>query len=155
MCSVSARPSGDATLAKEHAVLRRLMAELHGICTESPKTGVAEWVGRLRDRFEHFEAHYTRHMALEERGGYLAPVRDEARPTLNKEVTRLLAEHPQFIIMMGSIRAQLLKLAPSDSLLIRDLCARIAQLLSYIEQHEQEEDLLLIDGVNRDIGVKD
>lgn len=155
MCSVSTRSSGDATLAREHAVLRRLMTELRGICSESPKSTVAEWVDRLRDRFEHFESHYIRHMALEEQGGYLRPVRDEARPTLTKEVTRLQAEHAQFIIMMASIRAQLLKLAPSDSLLIRDLCARIVQLLSYIEQHEQEEDLLLIDGVNRDIGVKD
>jgi hemerythrin-like domain-containing protein len=155
MHSVSTRPPGDLTLAKEHAVLRRLMTELRGICTESPKTGVFAWVDRLRDRFEHFEAHYIRHMALEEKEGYLAPVLNEARPTLDKEIARLQAEHPQFITMMASIRAQMLKLAPSDALLIRDLCARLAQLLGYIEQHEQEEDLLLIDGVNRDIGVKD
>lgn len=145
----------DLTLAKEHAALRRLISELRGICTEAPRTGIEDWLRRARDRFEHFEAHFIKHMALEERGGYLSPVLDDARPTLTKEVDRLQAEHPQFLIMMESIKAQMRKLAPTESILVRDLCARISQLLCYIEQHEQEEDFLLIEGLNRDIGVKD
>jgi len=145
----------DAMLAREHVTLRRLIAELRGICMEAPKTGIEDWLNRVLDCFEHFEAHYVKHMSLEERGGYLVPVLDEARPTLNKEVARLQAEHPQFVVMMESIKTQMRKLSVADSILVRDLCCRIAQLLSYIEQHEQEEDLLLIEGINREIGAKD
>ena len=88
------KKSADAMLAREHQVLRRLIADLRRIISEAPRTGIEEWLRRVLDSFEHFEAHYIKHMALEEQGGYLAPVIDEARPTLNKEVARLQSEHP-------------------------------------------------------------
>jgi hemerythrin-like domain-containing protein len=148
------RQRADQLLAEEHETLNRLMDELRAEIAVVPRSGLEPWIDRLKERFAHFEAHLVKHMALEEQGGYLAPVLGE-RPTLNKQVARLKHQHAEFVRLLKLLRQQVEQLDPADSILPRDWCHHVARLLAYVEQHEHEEDLLLIDGVSRDIGVKD
>lgn len=151
---VLAKQKADLMLAAEHQKLLGLMDELRAEVAVVPRSGLQPWIDRIQDRFGHFEAHFVKHMALEEQGGYLAPVLEE-RPTLAKEVSRLKHEHDEFLRLMESVRQQAQKLEDNDSVLPREWCWRVTRLLACIEQHEHEEDLLLIDGLSRDIGVKD
>lgn len=148
------RQKADRMLAVEHETLNRLMDELRAEIAVLPRSGLQPWIDRLIERFGHFEAHLIKHMALEEHDGYLSPVLAE-RPTLAKEVARLKHEHIEFVRLLQSVRQQLQQLEADDSIAPGDWCHRLARLLGYVEQHEHEEDLLLIDGVSRDIGVKD
>ena len=148
------RQRADRLLVEEHETLNRLMDELRGEIAVVPRSGLAPWIDRLKARFTHFEAHLIKHMALEEQGGYLAPVLGE-RPTLNKEVARLKHQHGEFVRLLQLLRQQVQQLDPADSILPRDWCHHVTRVLAYVEQHEHEEDLVLIDGVSRDIGVKD
>lgn len=154
MPSQMTRQKADLMLVAEHESLNCLMDELREVIAVVPRSGLAPWIERLRDRFAHFEAHFVKLMALEEHGEYLTPVL-ESRPTLTCEVNRLKHEHNEFLRLMESVRHQAQQLQESDFILARDWCCRVSRLLSYVEQHEHEEDLILIDGVSRDIGVKD
>ena len=149
------KQSADRLLAQEHERLNRLMDELRKETAVVPRGQVGRWITRVRESFEHFEAHYIKHMALEEQGGYMAPVVDEQRPTLSREVARLAHQHGEFLRLMKSIRDEARQLDDSDSIMVRDWVCRVSRLLSYVEQHEHEEDLLLIEGLSREIGAKD
>jgi hemerythrin-like domain-containing protein len=148
------RQKADRLLAEEHERLNQLMDELRGEIAVVPRSGLAPWIDRLKEQFLHFEAHLIKHMALEEQGGYLAPVATE-RPTLTTQVARLKNQHGEFVRILHLLRQQVQQLQPADSIMPRDWCHHVARLLAYVDQHEHEEDLVLLDGVSRDIGVKD
>lgn len=141
-------------LANEHRQLNRLMDELREELALMPRTGLGSWLDRIHERFAHFQAHFIKLMALEEHGGYLADVL-EHKPTLSDEVSRLKHEHGEFVELMCSIREKPQLHDEADSILPRDWCARVTRLLSCVEQHEHDEELLLIDAVERDIGTQD
>jgi hypothetical protein len=96
----------------------------------------------------------VKHMALEESDGYMSAVR-ECRPALANEVERLKREHSEMMKIMDSIHGALHDLSPDDRLLMRDCCARIENLLSYIEHHDNEETLMVTSAFTRDLGAND
>jgi len=138
----------------EHDKLNRLIDSLREETAVVPRMKLKPWIDKVRDEFEHFRAHFIKHMALEEEDGYLEPVLAK-RPALAVEVARLKREHEELVRLMKSIHEDVDSLQSEDRLLSRDLCRRIEALLSYIEHHEREEDLLLIDAVTRDLGSKE
>lgn len=93
-------------------------------------------------------------MALEENDGYLRLVVDR-RPALTREVERLYHEHDELVRLMGAIHREVTAIQPEDSLLVREFCRRIDTLLEFVERHEADEELLMLDGVVRDLGTKD
>ena len=96
----------------------------------------------------------TKHMALEERDGYMLPV-VEHRPALSREVERLAHEHREFTLIMEIIHRTLSELGPDDQLIIRDCCHRIHDFLLYVEHHKNEENLMVLSVFTDDIGTKD
>lgn len=141
-------------LAIEHEIIQRLMDELRQLIAVVPRSGLADWIASVGDRFAHFEAHKIKHMALEEQEGYAAPDLQD-RPTLARELARLKNQHGELMRLMRSIREDVQQVQEDDSIMPRDVCARMDRLFGYIEQHEREEDLLLIDAFSTEIGVKD
>lgn len=141
-------------LRQEHDKVRDLSNELQGEVAVVPRANLGAWIQKVRDRFEHFRGHLTKHMALEEREGYL-PVVTQHRPTLAPEVDRLLHEHVEVVRIMEDIHHALAELKPEDGLLIRDCCARIGSLLSYVAHHEDLENNLVSAALTQDIGTKD
>lgn len=141
-------------MREEHHKVDELAARLQEHVACVPRTNHAQWIEGALGAFSHFRAHVTKHMALEEKDGYMASV-VERRPALSKEVERLVKEHEVFTIIMDGIQQTLQELRPEHSLLIRDCCHRIRDLLSYIEHHENDENLIVISAFTDDIGTKD
>lgn len=141
-------------LRAEHDAVEALSDRLKEWVAVVPRANIADWIGELRDRFEHLRAHMTKHMALEEQEGYMQTV-VELRPTLSPEVERLQHEHEEIGKIMSGVHTAVEALEPVDRLLIRDCCRRIDNLLHYIEHHENDENVLLITSLTSDIGTKD
>ncbi len=139
-------------ISEEHRKVRELAARLQECVACVPRARHEEWLCDVREAFEHLRAHLTKHMSLEENEGYMVPV-VERRPALSREVDRLAHEHGEFIRLMDVIHHLLVELQPEDELLIRDCCHRVRDLLSYVEHHKNEENLLVLSVFNIDIGA--
>jgi hemerythrin-like domain-containing protein len=141
-------------IREEHARVSTLAKELREKVGVVPRFHQGAWVGDVVSSFDKFRAHITQHMALEEDGGYLAPVR-EHRPGLSGEVDRLQSEHPQFIRLMDNLKRELDTIGVGDQLLIYDCCKRIESLLNYVEHHKERENLIVVSVFTDDIGTSD
>jgi iron-sulfur cluster repair protein YtfE (RIC family) len=109
-----------------------------------PPPGSREkWIPEARECFRRLSEHLKKHMALEEADGYLRDVRAR-RPTLSHEIDRLQHEHEELGRLMDQAQISLDELKPQDNLLIRGCCVRISTLLSYVEQHEEQEQRLVL-----------
>ncbi len=136
-------------LQQEHARAGELATVLRERIARVPVEGLDRWLVELRDRFDHLRAHLQKHMALKERGGYLASVL-ERRPALAADVEGLKSEHRELTRVMNGIHQVLHELKASDPLLIRDTCARIQSLLGYVEQHEARENALALSAITKE-----
>ena len=141
-------------LREEHNAVEFLADKVREWVAVIPRCNVGHWIEELQARFEKFRAHFTKHMVLEEQGGYLTAVLD-IRPTLSTEIDRLQHEHVELNRIMTSVQAAVAKLKPEDKLLVRDCCRRIENLLHYVEHHENDENLLLITTLTTDLGAHD
>jgi len=141
-------------LKAEHEAVEVLVDRLREWVAVVPRANIADWIGELRNRFEHLRAHMIKHMALEEQEGYMKTV-VEMRPTLSPEVERLQHEHEEIGKIMAGVHEAVEALKPADRLLVRDCCRRIDNLIHYIEHHENDENLLLITSLTSDLGAND
>lgn len=141
-------------MREEHNTVDDLIAALRRETASVPKANLDAWLDRTRDRFAHFRAHLLKHMALEVQDGYLPAVR-ERQPTLSKEVARLEHEHGEMTRIMGSIHRALAEVSPHDRLLIRECCQRIGNLLTEVQRHEADENMMVMSVFTRDIGTID
>ncbi len=141
-------------IREEHAKVQELADRIREQTAVVPRTHLDGWIKEVRGGFEHFRAHMVKHMALEEREGYLTGV-VERRPGLAPEVRRLEREHQELIRIMERIHVCVTELDGEDRLLIRDCCSRIGNLLSYIEHHDDKENMLVTYTFTQDIGASD
>ena len=150
----------DQELAKwireENEKVNDLMNALREALAQAPEIGPERWIAEVRERFDHLRAHLIRHMALEEKaeGGYLAAVLQQ-RPTLGDLVDRLKHMHDELIRLMDLLHRQLEMLQPGDHLLFRDARTRLAEFMSYLEQHSDQEALITTYAFTQDIGAHD
>lgn len=132
------------------ALMNRLRSEVAVV----PRAGRDNWIRKVHQAFEHLRAHLIRHMLLEERDGYMSMV-IERRPALSPEVERLRHEHEEFRVLLDEVYATLERLHPDDNLLVRDCCNRIHNLISYVEHHENDENLMVTYVFTHDLGIMD
>lgn len=141
-------------LREEHEKVREISARMEDKVAAAPRTNQQKWIEEVRETFEHLRAHHIKHMALEERDGYMVPVVDH-QPALAGEVDRLAHEHGELQRILDVIHQELHRITSEDHLLIRDICRRIQDLLSYVEHHDADENLLLLTTFTDDIGTED
>lgn len=141
-------------LRKEHDAVREISARMQEKVAVVPRSNQRMWIDELREAFDHLRAHHIKHIALKERDGYMLPV-VERRPGLARDVDRLAHEHRELQRILDGIHKDLQELQPDDDLLIRDTCRRIQNLLSYIEHHDADENLLLLTAFTEDLGTTD
>jgi len=141
-------------IKEEHEKVYELAHALRDRAGVVPRANVDAWINGVRSAFEHFRAHLTRHMALEEHEGYMTGV-VRLRPALAEVVERLQHEHKEIAAMMEGIRVSLEKLGPDHRLLLRDASRRIHDLIHIVEQHESDENLMLTSAFTSDFGTKD
>lgn len=138
----------------EHVKVEELADKLRERIALPPRSEHGRWLADVKDRFEHFRAHMLQHMALEEREGYMHAVLAR-RPGLEPRVERLRREHAALVRLLDRAHRALEELNPRDHLLVRDFCHRAADILNFIEHHEDEENELVEFVFTDDIGTKD
>ena len=141
-------------IRKEHDHVEQLADRLRERVAIIPHVGSEGWIRDTRDRYEHFRAHLQRHMALEEKEGYMEAVL-ERRPTLSERVERLAQEHRDLARLLDDLHKLAMDLEPDRRLFLRDFCHRVQVLLSYVEHHEDEENDLIGLVFSEDIGTND
>lgn len=138
----------------EHEKVEELSNKLYEHVAVIPRLGTEMWLSTLLCQFEHFRAHFEKHMALEEEGGYMAHVLEQ-RPVLHHRVEQLTGEHAEIRELMRSIMVSLPAIRPNSRLLLRDARSRIETLLAVINEHEEHENLLVHYVFSQDLGSKD
>lgn len=141
-------------MRKEHATVDELASALSQRVASVPRSNEQRWIDDARDAFEHFRAHMTKHIALEEQDGYMSAV-TEYRPRLSDEIDRLKHEHHEILRLLDAIHELMAEIQPVDSLIIRDTCHRIQDVLRYVYHHNQSENLLVLSAFHDDIGIND
>jgi hemerythrin-like domain-containing protein len=143
-----------AWMRDEHRNVDELACVLSERVAHVPRANQQRWIEAAREAFEHFRAHMTRHIAMEEQDGYMAPV-VEFRPRLSDEVERLKREHRQILRLLNAVHDLCEDVEPADSLIIRDVCHRVQDILRYVEHHNQSENVLVLSAFHEDIGTQD
>jgi hemerythrin-like domain-containing protein len=141
-------------LRDEHEKVNELSTILREKVAAPPQANQQKWIEEARRAFEHLRAHNIKHIALEEQDGYMSVV-TQARPMLGRTVERLGHEHYELQYLMTRIHEELQQVRLQDNLLMRDVCARVQNLLSYIEHHENSENLLVLSAFTDEIGATD
>lgn len=139
---------------REHDRVNELSDQLRQKVAVVPRSGTAPWLASVRECFEHFRAHMYKHMALEERDGYMDAVVTR-RPTLSPHVDRLRHEHVQFCRILDGLHTSFESLQPEERLLALDCCRRVEALLGYIQRHEDDENTLVGYAFTQDVGTTD
>jgi hemerythrin-like domain-containing protein len=141
-------------MREEHNKVEELTNALRERASVVPRSNLDAWIDEVRERFEHFRAHLTKHMALEEHEGYMKAV-VQRRPALSDAIDRLEHEHVELLRIMDGLKMSLAQIKPEDRLLVRDCCRRIESLLQFVEHHEADENLMMVSAFTNDIGTKD
>ncbi|NOX58216.1 MAG: hypothetical protein GXP29_05075 [Planctomycetes bacterium] len=128
-------------IRQEHAEVQALSDRLRECVAIVPRCCSDDWICNVRERFERFRAHLQKHIALEEREGYMAAVL-ELRPTMSGRVKVLEQEHQDLVRLLDGLHALVVDLSCDRPLLVKDFCGRVDALLGYVEKHEgMENDL--------------
>jgi hypothetical protein len=95
-------------------------------------------------------AHVLDHFRQEEQGGYMAPVL-AAQPQQERVVRRLLAEHHRLAIALEELVREAAEAAAIDD----GFRARVCAWAEDLRRHEADENVLVEDAFNRDVGSED
>jgi hypothetical protein len=133
------------TLADEmhrvHSALCADLGRLQGALTTPDRA--RQFLAELRD-------HVADHFLYEQEGGYMAAVL-ERRPQSARVVQRLLAEHRPLLEGLDA----LLREARAAGQIDDGFRARVGAWAELLRRHEAEENVLVEDAFNQDIGQKD
>ncbi len=141
-------------MREEHAVVEQLAQKLGDRAAAVPRACLTAWVRETAVQLDEFNRHLRKHFELEQEGGYLEAV-TERSPGLQPEVERLQHEHDEIGRILNSIHHDLTTAGDQDRIVIDDCCCRIRNLLRYIRDHEEREDLMVLSAFNSDLGTKD
>ena len=131
--------------------LQELLLLISEAISKPSATEVVDWFETLRDRFERLRAHLHLVIALEEHGGFLAPV-IERRPTLAPQVELIKAKHHEQLVLASEIHNALQRLSAEDRLALEECQRRIRLLISDVRYWGEAKALLVTSVFCRDLG---
>ena len=131
--------------------LQELLLLISEAISKPSATEVVCWFETLRARFERLRAHLHLMTALEEQGGFLAPVM-ERRPTLAPQVELIQAKHHEQLVLANEIHNALQRLSPEDRLDLEECQRRIRLLISDVRYWGEAKALLVTSVFCRDLG---
>ena len=105
---------------------------------------------RARQFLAELRAHVAQHFRCEEEGGYMATVL-QRRPQSERAVRQLLAEHRPLLEGLDA----LLKEVGAAERIDEGFRARVGAWAELLRRHEAEENVLVEDAFNQDIGQED
>ena len=135
---------------KQHGLLQECIARLGAAAwpeTEPPSEALQ--LAALVQETAHLHKVLIGHFALEEEGGYLAPV-IEKRPGLSDKVDILKEQHTEILSMLGRLERQF-----KDGTSLEDARASVLEIVGLAARHEAAETDLIQKTLVEDIGVAD
>jgi hypothetical protein len=124
-----------------HAALHHDLGRLREALT-APEPA-RQYLAELRD-------HVAQHFRCEEEGGYMAAVL-QRQPQVERVVQKLLAEHRPMLTELDA----LLKEARTAKQIDDGFRARVQAWAELLKRHEAEENVLVEDAFNQDMGQED
>jgi len=139
---------------EDHERLNRDAKGLIKLLNLEHEDSTARWFEKCGESFRTFHTQLRRHIETEELGGFMKPV-CERRPTLTREVERLLEEHHDLLAECTNIEEFFcLHKEPTNTDCSRGRHDAMA-LIAKLECHEASENNLIQDVFNLDIGTGD
>jgi hemerythrin-like domain-containing protein len=138
-------------MREEHAVVQDLTQRLRDRVAIIPRTGLKPWMAETCAQLDRFRVHLRKHFDLEETDGYLEAVLRES-PRLASQVDRLRHEHDEITRILDWIQQEAGTVTDQDAILIEDCRCRAQNLLRYIKDHEEREDLIVMSVFTNDLG---
>jgi hypothetical protein len=132
--------------------------ELHDLLVEaraafSGPGGGPRAVATARERLSALQDHLARHFAQEEEGGYLEESLSRM-PRLSQAVRDVLAEHPGLLAELGGL-LEGLGARDIGSEAWRQAGCDFEAFASHLLAHERNENAVLQEGYNEDLGLAD
>jgi len=138
-------------LLAEHRELHDLIVEVREAFAGS--AGGSTGAAAARRRLESLRCHLARHFAQEEQGGFLEE--SLARlPRLSPAVRGVLAEHPRLLAEVDGLLDRL-GARDSDAEAWRRAGCDFEAFASHLLAHERNENAVLQEGYNEDLGLGD
>ncbi|MCH8043150.1 MAG: hemerythrin domain-containing protein [Planctomycetes bacterium] len=141
-------PTDFDQIKEEHHSLLHAVESLRGLLRQ-PSARPAAVAAMLLDLKDRLELHF----AHEEFGGYFSEVRDIA-PRFSRQIDTLKQQHIEFLSTIDAIGERLDR--PSDSTTWRPAIAADFDLfVDVFQRHESEENELIQEALQRDVGTED
>lgn len=148
MTTRQTRPPNPLQIMDEHVHLRHLLDEFGELLAARRATGAA-----VAAIFEQLQRAILAHFEHEEEGGYFAQALDAA-PRLSERAAQLLAEHLEMAAELVALRNHA-RQAGSSWQWWEELNEMFNGFVQGFEKHEAEENTLLHEAYNVDIGAED
>jgi iron-sulfur cluster repair protein YtfE (RIC family) len=135
-------------IQKEHEELRSKLAQIHHALPQGAGHR-AEIESQLRDLRDALALHFEH----EEHEGFFDDITERA-PRLNPQADKLCTEHEQMLQTAGKL-AQLASAETGGEAWLTELHARFREFSKQLMHHESEENALLQQAFQEDIGAHD
>ena len=140
-------------IQREHGELKDLLSQVRSaIHDQQPDAQQARQL--IGDLYERIQSHFHH----EEAGGYLSEALEQA-PRLTNQVGRLHEQHETLSEVLGELRNHVQRTVPTDDPRAdawwKELTDRFQDFSNQLLRHESEEDKLVQEAFNRDLGTCD
>ena len=130
-------------IEQEHACLKRDMGNIKNeLSRDVIDEDFADWRLELIWRLRDFRNHLCKHFDLEEEGGFMTEITEEA-PERVSQVNQLESEHGQILADLDGILTDLKHIELKDSSRLEDVRKRVTELISTLGSHEAAENELI------------
>ncbi|MFQ5605848.1 MAG: hemerythrin domain-containing protein [bacterium] len=132
-----------AQVEKEHECIKRDMGLIQKEITQDvPAEEFAEWRLEFMWRLRDFRLHLLKHFDLEEAGGFMKEILNEAPQSMNS-VKKLEAEHEEIVAELDEILTTLKQMELKDDAKMAEVRTRVLNFLTAIRKHEAAENELI------------
>lgn len=145
-------------VVQEHRELHEVMEELRKTFRELAATHedhakYGEKVPRLIEALGEMQTQLTQHFATEEDGGYMAEVLKVA-PRFGEHAKKLQRQHEEFLGTLAHLRRRVQEFHP-DKDRWTNIEEQFDRLLENLKVHEQQENDMLQEAYEEDVGAAD
>lgn len=130
-------------IKNEHECLKRDLGVIReNITREAAAENFAEWRLEFMWRLRDFKNHLLKHFDLEEEGGFMSEILQQA-PEAANQVKKLEAEHGEILSRLDGILADLKGMEVKEPSRLEDIRHRVLQWIALMHAHEETENKLI------------
>ncbi len=143
-----------AQVEQEHACLKRDMGDIEeDVMQEVSDEEFADWRLEFMWRLRDLRNHLCKHFDLEEEGGFMTEIKEEA-PEAIKKVEELETAHGQILIDLDEILAELKSIETKKVEELVSIKGRVRKLMNTLRAHESAENEMMQSYIVRSIVIR-